>query len=68
MRYRPSPEWQKKGGVEQGTWAVGAIQRARYRRGEWMTREDTKAIFPVEDEGASSGTVEGTGSQHHPPG
>ena len=30
------------GGVEQGTWAVGAIRRAWYRRGECMTREDTR--------------------------
>ena len=26
---------------------MGAIWRVRYRRGEWMTLEDTKAIFPV---------------------
>ena len=34
-------------GVEQGTSAVGTIWRARYRKGEWMMREDTKVIFPV---------------------
>ena len=56
------------GRVEQEKWAVGAIRRARYRRGEWMTPEDTKAILPVATIGASGGTVEGTGSPHHPPG
>ena len=66
---RVAEEWVREtGGVEQGTWAVGAIPRARYRRGESMTREDTKAIFPPGDEGASGGTEEGTGSPHHPPG
>ena len=35
-------------------WAVGAIRRARYRRGEWMTREDTKAIFPVATKGPAA--------------
>ena len=42
------------GGEEQGKWAVGAIRRARYRRGEWMTREDTKAIFPVATKGPAA--------------
>ena len=42
------------GGVEHGKWAVGAIRRARYRRGEWMTREDTKAIFPVATKGPAA--------------
>ena len=42
-------EWVREtGGAERGTWAVGAIRRERYGRGEWMKREDTKAIFPVE--------------------
>ena len=48
-------EWVREtGGVEQGTWAVGAIRRAKYRRGEWMTREDTKAIFPVATKGPAA--------------
>ena len=38
----------------QGTGEVGAIRRARYRRGEWMTREDTKVIFPVETKGPAA--------------
>ena len=38
---------QETGGLEQGTWAVGAIRRARYHRGEPMTREDTKVILSV---------------------
>ena len=42
------------GGVEQEKWAVGAIRRARYSRGEWMTREDTKAIFPVATKGPAA--------------
>ena len=42
------------GAVEQRTWAVGAIRRARYRRGEWMTREDTKVIFPVATKGPAA--------------
>ena len=36
------------------TWTVGAIRRARYRRGEWMTREDTKLIFPVATKGPAA--------------
>ena len=48
-------EWvREKGGVEQGTWAVGAIQSARYRREEWMTRDDTKAKFPVATKGPAA--------------
>ena len=48
-------EWVREtGGVEQETWAVGAIRRARYRRGELMTREDTKAIFPVATKGPAA--------------
>ena len=39
------------GEVEHEKWALGAIRRARYCRGEWMTREDTKAIFPVATKG-----------------
>ena len=42
------------GGVEHEKWAVGAIRRARYRRGEWMTREDTKAIFRVATKGPAA--------------
>ena len=45
---------QETRGVEQGTWAVEAIRRARYRRGEWMTWEDTKAIFPVATKGPAA--------------
>ena len=44
----------RMGGVEQGTQAVGAIRHSRYRRGEWMTREDTKAIFPVATKGPAA--------------
>ena len=48
-------EWVREtGGVEQGTWALGAIRRARYRRAEWMTRQDTKAIFPVATKGPAA--------------
>ena len=48
-------EWVwETGGVVQGTWAVGAIRRARYRMGEWMTREDTKVIFPVATKGPAA--------------
>ena len=42
------------GGVEHQKWTVGAIRRARYRRGEWMTREDTEAIFPVATKGPAA--------------
>ena len=53
-------EWvQETGGVEQGMLAVGAIRRARYRRGEWMTREDTKAIFPVATKGPAAAQCRG---------
>ena len=45
---------QETGGVEQGRWAVGAIRRARYRRGGWMTREDTKMILPVATKGPAA--------------
>ena len=41
------------GEEEQGKWAVGAIRRARYRRGEWMTRE-TKVTFPVATKGPAA--------------
>ena len=48
-------EWVREtGGEEHKKWAVGANQRARYRRGEWMTREDTKAIFPVATKGPAA--------------
>ena len=52
---RVAEEWVREtGGVEHEKWAVGAIWRARYRRGEWMTREDTKAIFPVATKGPAA--------------
>ena len=52
---RVAEDWVREtGGVEQEMWAVGAIRRARYRRGEWMTREDTKAIFPVATKGPAA--------------
>ena len=45
---RGAEEWVREtGGVEHEKLAVEAIRRARFGRGEWMTREDTKAIFPV---------------------
>ena len=53
-------EWvQETWGVEQGTSAVGASRRARYRRGEWMTVEDTKVIFPVATKGSASAQPRG---------
>ena len=53
-------EWvPRTGGVEQGTWAVGAIRRARYRKEEWMTREDTKVIFPVATKGPAAAQCRG---------
>ena len=52
---RVAEEWVREtGGVEQEMWAVGAIRRARYRRGEWMTQEDTKAMFPVATKGLAA--------------
>ena len=52
---RVAKEWVREtGGVEQEMWAVGAIRRATYRRGEWMTREDTKAIFSVATKGPAA--------------
>ena len=42
------------GGAEQGTCTVGAIRRARYRRGEWKTREGTKVIFPMARKGPAA--------------
>ena len=52
---RVAEEWVRgTGGVEHEKWAVGAIRRARYSRGEWMTREDTKAIFPVAKKGPAA--------------
>ena len=52
---RVAEEWVREtGGVEQEMWALGAIRHARYRRGEWMTREDTKAIFPVATKGPAA--------------
>ena len=42
-------------GGETGTEStVGAIRRARYRRGEWMTRENTKMLFPVATKGPAA--------------
>ena len=52
---RVAEEWVREtGGLEHEKWAVGAIRRARYHRGEWMTREDTKAIFPVATKGPAA--------------
>ena len=52
---RVAEEWVREtGGVEHWKWAVGAIRRTRYRRGEWMTREDSKAIFPVATKGPAA--------------
>ena len=52
---RVAEEWVREtGGVEHERWAVGAIQSARYLRGEWMTSEDTKAIFPVATKGPAA--------------
>ena len=52
---RVAEEWVREtGGEEHGKWAVGAIRRAGYRRGEWMTREDTKAIFSVATKGPAA--------------
>ena len=52
---RVAEEWVREtGGVAHEMWAVGAIRRARYRRGEWMTRDDTKAIFPVATKGPAA--------------
>ena len=52
---RVAENWVREtGGVEQGTWAVRAIRRARYRRGEWMTREDRKVIFPAATKGPAA--------------
>ena len=51
-------EWVwEAGGAEQGTgtqWTVRAIRRARYRREEWMTREDTMLILPVAMKGPAA--------------
>ena len=50
-------EWVREAGGakpagETGTkWTVGATQRARYCKGEWMTREDTGLIFAVAPKG-----------------
>ena len=52
---RVAEEWVREtGGVEHEKWAVEAIWRARYRRGNWMTREDTKATFPVATKGPAA--------------
>ena len=53
----------EKGTAEQGTWTVGSIRRSRYRRGQWMTREDTKVIFPVATKGP--GTAQWRGQAVH---
>ena len=55
------------GGEEHGKWAGGAIRRARYRRGEWMTREDTKVIFPVATEGPAAAQWRGQAVHIVPP-
>ena len=53
-------EWVREtGGAEQGTWTVGDIRRHRYRRGEWMTWEDTKVIFPVATKGPAAAQSRG---------
>ena len=57
---RVAEKWVREtGGEEHGKWAVGAIRPARYRRGEWMTREDTKAIFPVATKGPAAAQCRG---------
>ena len=53
-------EWVREaGGVDPGgvtgtDWTVGAIRRARYRTGEWMTQEDTKLMFPMAPKGPAA--------------
>ena len=52
---RVAEEWVwETGGAEQWTSKVQAIRRARYRRREWMTGEDTKVIFPVAAKGPAA--------------
>ena len=52
---RVAEEWVREtGGVEHEKWAAETIRRARYRRGEWMTREDTKVIFPLATKGPAA--------------
>ena len=59
---RVAEEWVREtGGVQHENWALGAIRRARYRRGEWMTREDTEAIFPVATKGPAAAKWRGQG-------
>ena len=66
---RMAEEWVREtGGVEHEKWAVGAIWHARYRKGRMDDTGGHKGDIPRGDEGASGGTVEGTGSPHHPPG
>ena len=49
---RVAEEWVREtGGAEQVTLTMGVIRRARYRRGEWMTREDTKVVIPWQQRG-----------------
>ena len=50
---------QEAGGMRPGSesgeeWKVRAIRRARYRRGERRTREDTKLIFPMVPNGPAA--------------
>ena len=52
---RVAEEWVRETGREEhGKWAVSAIRRTRYRRGEWMTWEDGKAIFPAATKGTAA--------------
>ena len=49
--YRPSPRWQRsccnRRGGRVGTSGRWGPSGARYRRGQWMTRGDTKLLFPM---------------------
>ena len=61
-------EWvRESGGSEQGTWTLGAIRRARYRRRERVTREDTKVIFPVATKGLGAAQWRGQAVHILPP-
>ena len=65
---RVAEEWVREtGGAEQVTWTVGAIRRARYRRGEWMTQEDTNLIFPVATRGPAAAQWRGQAVHIHLP-
>ena len=57
---RVAEEWVRgTGGVEHEKWAGGAVRRAGYCRGEWMMREDRKAIFPVATKGPAAAHLRG---------